>query len=62
MLHMPGVVPSPARLAADASQMAKADDDVHLKSLYCIYRSTAQLLRRAALWIPISIASLRSKP
>jgi hypothetical protein len=33
-LHMPGVIHSPPRLAADASQMAKADDDVHLKSLH----------------------------
>jgi hypothetical protein len=32
MLHMPGVVHSPLRLAADASQMAKADDDIHFKS------------------------------
>jgi hypothetical protein len=33
MLHMPGVIHTPPRLAADASQMAKADDDVHFKSL-----------------------------
>jgi hypothetical protein len=33
MLHMPVVVHSALRLAADASQMAKADDDIHFKSL-----------------------------
>jgi hypothetical protein len=32
MLHMPRIVHSPPRLAADASQMAKADDDFHFKS------------------------------
>ena len=62
MLHMPRVVHSPPRLAADAPQMAKADDDVHFKSPYWIHRNAARLLRRAALWIPISIAFLKSKP
>jgi hypothetical protein len=35
MLHMPGVVRSSPPLAADAFQMAKADDDFHIKCLHC---------------------------
>src|SRR6267378_326366 len=62
MLHMLRIVHSPPRLAADAPQMAKADDDVHFKSPYWIHRNVARLFRRAALWIPISIAFLKSKP
>jgi hypothetical protein len=38
---MPGVVDSPPRLAADALQMAKADDDFHFKSLYWTHRGAA---------------------
>src|SRR6266446_919743 len=61
MLHMPGVVYSRPRLAADASQMAKADDDSHFASVYdSSWRSPR--LSRAALRIPISIASVKSKP
>jgi hypothetical protein len=61
MLHMPGVVHAPPRLAADASQMAKADDDSHFESLSdSSWRCPP--LSPAALWIPISIASVKSKP